>query len=100
MKIYEGTFNNTSATLKRDLVPCYRKKDNVSGVYDLVTKTFYTSTIPLKTGYPINQIYEMDVTGGGGGFWNSATVTAAQNTTKSGDTFTMNYNSSSQLHRI
>ena len=27
----------------RDLVPCYRKSDNVAGLYDLVNNTFYTN---------------------------------------------------------
>lgn len=29
--------------LMRDFVPCYRKADNVAGLYDKVTKTFYTN---------------------------------------------------------
>lgn len=29
--------------LVRDLVPCYRKSDNVAGLYDLVNNTFYTN---------------------------------------------------------
>ena len=29
--------------LVRDLVPCYRKSDNEIGLYDLVTRTFYTN---------------------------------------------------------
>lgn len=36
-KIYEGT------TLKMDFIPCYRKSDNVIGLYDLVNGTFYTN---------------------------------------------------------
>ena len=28
--------------LVRDLIPCYRKADNVAGMYDLVSKTFFT----------------------------------------------------------
>ena len=36
-KIYEND------TLARDLVPCYRKSDNVAGLYDLVNGTFYTN---------------------------------------------------------
>lgn len=30
-------------TLVRDFVPCYRKGDNVAGLYDLVEKKFYTN---------------------------------------------------------
>ena len=30
-------------TLERDLVPCYRKSDNVVGLYDLVNDIFYTN---------------------------------------------------------
>lgn len=36
-KIYEGD------TLVRDFVPCYRKSDNVAGMYDLVTETFFVN---------------------------------------------------------
>lgn len=37
-KIYE------SWTLVRDFVPCYRKSDNVIGLYDLVNNQFYTNS--------------------------------------------------------
>lgn len=30
--------------LVRNLIPCYRKSDSVVGLYDLVTKTFYTNS--------------------------------------------------------
>ena len=33
----------SSSTLVRDFKPCYRKEDNVVGLYDLITETFYTS---------------------------------------------------------
>lgn len=36
-KIYEGT------TLKMDFIPCYRKSDNIIGLYDLANGTFYTN---------------------------------------------------------
>lgn len=36
-KIYDGE------TLIRDFVPCYRKSDEVAGLYDLVNGVFYTS---------------------------------------------------------
>ena len=41
-KLYnmQVTYNNT---LVRDLVPCYRKSDNVAGLYDLVNDVFYSS---------------------------------------------------------
>ena len=32
-----------NGTLVRDLVPCYRKADNVAGMYDLVNNVFYTN---------------------------------------------------------
>ena len=31
-------------TLVRNFIPCYRKSDSVVGLYDLVTKTFYTNS--------------------------------------------------------
>ena len=37
-EIYDGDFN-----LVRNLIPCYRKSDNKTGMYDLVNDTFYTS---------------------------------------------------------
>lgn len=33
-----------NGTLVRDFIPCYRKSDSVVGLYDLVTKTFYTNS--------------------------------------------------------
>lgn len=37
-KLYDGD------NLVRDLIPCYRKLDAVIGVYDKISKAFYTST--------------------------------------------------------
>ena len=37
LKFYDGE------ELKVDLIPCYRKSDNVNGMYDYVTGTFYTN---------------------------------------------------------
>lgn len=34
---------NISGALVRDFIPCYRKSDNEIGLYDLVTKTFFTN---------------------------------------------------------
>ena len=36
-KIWKGD------TMIRDFVPCYRKSDNVAGMYDLLNNTFYTN---------------------------------------------------------
>ena len=33
----------TDGVKVRDYIPCYRKSDNVIGLYDLVSKTFYTN---------------------------------------------------------
>lgn len=33
-----------NGTIVRDFIPCYRKSDNVIGMYDLVTKTFFTNS--------------------------------------------------------
>ena len=38
IKIYDGE------TLVRDLVPCYRKSDNVVGMFDIVNDVFYTNS--------------------------------------------------------
>lgn len=37
VKIWNG------ATLRFDFIPCYRKADNVIGMYDMVTEIFYTN---------------------------------------------------------
>ena len=41
-------FNNLfveyeSNILVRNFVPCYRKSDNIIGMYDTITRTFYTN---------------------------------------------------------
>ena len=48
VKIYRAMFwlynqDKTAKTIVRDLVPCYRKLDNVAGFYDLVNDNFYTN---------------------------------------------------------
>ena len=40
MKFYDTTNNDE---LVRDLVPCYRKADNKTGLYDLVNSTFFAN---------------------------------------------------------
>lgn len=42
MKLYACKFYN-GTTLLRDFIPCYRKADNVIGLYDLVNGVFYTN---------------------------------------------------------
>lgn len=42
VKIYSAILNKNNEKV-RELVPCYRKSDNVIGLYDLVNKTFYTN---------------------------------------------------------
>lgn len=34
----------TNGALQRYFIPCYRKSDNVIGLYDLVTETFFTNS--------------------------------------------------------
>lgn len=41
-KLYNLTIYQNNE-LVRDFIPCYRKSDNVIGLYDLVTNTFYTN---------------------------------------------------------
>lgn len=41
-KIGEIIISN-NGIIKRDFIPCYRKSDNVAGLYDLVNNTFYTN---------------------------------------------------------
>ena len=36
--------NNYSGNLIRDMYPCYRKSDNVIGMYDVVNAVFYTNS--------------------------------------------------------
>ena len=42
-KIYNAKIYNGDS-LVRDFVPCYRKEDNVIGMYDLISNTFYTNS--------------------------------------------------------
>lgn len=42
IKLYKFEITNNN-TIIRDLVPCYRKSDNVLGMYDLVENKFYTN---------------------------------------------------------
>ena len=42
MKLYSCQIYD-NGTLIRDFVPCYRKADNVAGLYDLVNGVFYTN---------------------------------------------------------
>ena len=42
MKLY-AMYIYDNGNLVRDFVPCYRKSDNVAGLYDLVNGTFYTN---------------------------------------------------------
>lgn len=46
--------------LVRDFVPCYRKSDNVIGLYDLVSKTFFTNqgTGTFNKGVNVNADWE------------------------------------------
>jgi len=68
-KIYEGN------TLVRDFVPCYRKSDNVAGMYDLVTNTLFVNQgrgadfivgpdVSLKKIIPIKQTIFVTQTNG------------------------------------
>ena len=54
-KIYSiKIWNNT--TLARNFIPCYRKSDDVVGLYDTINDTFYTNegTGEFTRGNPIN----------------------------------------------
>lgn len=56
-----------SDTLVRDFVPCYRKSDNVAGLYDKVNGVFYTNagtgafTVGAKTGVDVDSDSLADV---------------------------------------
>ena len=71
-KQYEGN------TLVYDLVPCYRNSDNVSGMYDMVSNTFFTNagTGSFTTGYRTQQ-FEYD----------TAQKLISNSITKTGNTF-------------
>ena len=36
-------YDNSTGTMVRNLIPCYRKSDNVIGLYDMVSNTFFTN---------------------------------------------------------
>ena len=42
--MYRVQIVNSSGTLVRDLIPCYRVSDNVTGMYDLVNDVFYANS--------------------------------------------------------
>jgi hypothetical protein len=44
IRIYYSQFYNSAWTLARDFIPCYRKSDNIIGMYDLVNDQFYTNS--------------------------------------------------------
>ncbi len=44
IKLYSMQIYNSSDTLVRNFVPCYRKQDTVIWLYDLVNNTFYTNS--------------------------------------------------------
>lgn len=50
-------------TLQRDLVPCYRKSDNVKGMYDLVSNQFLTNvgTGSFTKGNDIQKLFVYDI---------------------------------------
>lgn len=66
-QIYSGS------TLVRSFIPCYRKSDNVIGLYDTVGKTFYTNSgtgtflkgadVTVVTPTPISPVDIITVTG-------------------------------------
>jgi hypothetical protein len=41
---YFKAYNKTTSQYERDLVPCYRKSDNVIWMYDIVNNQFYTNS--------------------------------------------------------
>lgn len=42
-KLYSAKLYDENNTLIRDFIPCYRKSDNVIGLYDIVNNRFYTN---------------------------------------------------------
>jgi len=42
-KLYRCKITDNNGNLIRDLIPCYRKSDNVAGLYDIVNDVFYTN---------------------------------------------------------
>lgn len=52
LKLYSCKFYEENDLLVRYFVPCYRKIDNVSGLYDVVNNVFYTSSVgdPFEVG--------------------------------------------------
>ena len=43
MRLFSYIHKNNNGTPVRNFVPCYRKADNVAGLYDLVNGVFYTN---------------------------------------------------------
>ena len=43
VKLYHAYFKIRYGFLIYDFIPCYRKSDNVAGMYDLVSEQFFTN---------------------------------------------------------
>lgn len=44
ISVYSFVLRNDSNTIIADLIPCYRRSDNVPGMWDVVSKTFLTNS--------------------------------------------------------
>ena len=57
-KLYYFKIYNSSNVLVRDLVPCYRRSDNVIGLYDKANNVFYTNqgTGTFTKGKDVNKV--------------------------------------------
>lgn len=93
-KMYNLQFYDNDI-LKVDLVPCYRKSDNVIGMYDMVTGTFYTNKGTgtflkgenIYSGEPTFSVYPLDNYG-------------FTNITRNSDVISFNYNGTSYTINI
>jgi hypothetical protein len=44
MRLYRGKIYDNTNHLMRDFIPARRKSDNVLGLYDIITNTFYINS--------------------------------------------------------
>ena len=45
MRLYAFKIWKNNTTLVRDMYPCYRKSDNVNGMYDIINNVFYSNEV-------------------------------------------------------
>ena len=80
-RLYNAKIYDDSGTLIHDFVPCVRDSDSATGVFDIITQTFYPSTGTLTTGNTVT----LSATGP------ETVIMSKANSTVSGNTWTQTF---------